>query len=79
MEVPTPIAVVGVACRFCGDVDSPERLWRMCAEARSGWSRIPPSRFNLEGVYHQYHDKAGTVRGDARAYLLSVCIADHGA
>ncbi|KAI0912850.1 hypothetical protein F4823DRAFT_632847 [Ustulina deusta] len=61
MDSSTPIAVIGMACRFCGDVDSPEKLWNMCAEARSGWSEIPPSRFNLEGFYHRYNDKPGTL------------------
>lgn len=79
MEPPTPIAIVGMACRFSGDVDSPEKLWKMCAEGRSGWSRIPPSRFNLEGVYHEHGDRTGTV---IRKYQhqsslgVWVCVAD---
>ncbi|KAI2642646.1 hypothetical protein GGS21DRAFT_184157 [Xylaria nigripes] len=61
MTAPIPIAVIGMACRFCGDVDSPEKLWKMCVEARSGWSEIPRSRFNLEGFYHEHNDKPGTL------------------
>ncbi|KAI5203359.1 putative polyketide synthase [Aureobasidium subglaciale] len=30
-----PIAVVGMACRFAGEATSPERLWKLCAEAKS--------------------------------------------
>ena len=62
MESTTPpIAIVGMACRFSGGVDSPEKLWKMCAEGRSGWSKIPASRFNAEGAYQKYSSKTGTV------------------
>lgn len=50
-----------MACRFSGGVDSPEKLWKMCAEGRSGWSKIPASRFNAEGAYQKYSSKTGTV------------------
>jgi acyl transferase domain-containing protein len=43
MDIQTPIAVIGMACRFAGDVDSPEKLWKICAEGRSavGFSVAP--------------------------------------
>jgi acyl transferase domain-containing protein len=56
-----PIAVIGMACRFAGDVTSPEKLWKLCAEARSTWSEIPTSRFNNEAFYHPHAEKLGTV------------------
>ena len=61
MDDSTPIALIGVACRVSGDANSPERLWKICAEGRSGWSRIPLSRFNLDDSYHPKKDIAGTV------------------
>jgi acyl transferase domain-containing protein len=61
MDPKTPIAVIGMSCRFGGDVDSPEKLWRLCAEGRTVWSEIPSSRFNVGGVYHPNFEKLNTV------------------
>jgi len=62
MDSTSPIAIVGMSCRFAGDVDSPEKLWRLLAEGRSAWSKIPQSRFNLDGVFHPNFEKLDGVR-----------------
>jgi acyl transferase domain-containing protein len=56
-----PIAIVGMSCRLPGDATSPEKLWDLCSKARSGWSQIPPDRFNNDAFYHPKGEKAGTV------------------
>jgi len=56
-----PIAVVGMSCRFAGDATDPQALWKMCAEGRSGWSKIPEDRFNLDAFYHPNGQKLDTV------------------
>jgi acyl transferase domain-containing protein len=58
----TPIAIIGMACRFAGGVTSPEKLWDMMAGKRSAWSKIPSSRFNVDGLYHPNGERVGTVR-----------------
>ena len=59
---PSPIAIIGMACRTPGQVSNPEDLWQMCAQGRSGWSEFPGSRFNHEAFYHPNPAKAGCVR-----------------
>ena len=56
-----PIAIIGMACRFPGDATSPEKLWELCANARSAWSPIPSSRFNQAAWYHPDKEHLGTV------------------
>lgn len=42
---PTPIAIIGMACRFAGGANSPSDLWKLCAEGTDVWSPIPKQRF----------------------------------
>ena len=56
-----PIAVVGMACRFPGGSSSPEKLWDMLVEKRSGWSPIPADRFTQSSFEHPSSSVSGTV------------------
>ena len=55
-----PIAIIGIACRFPGDVSSASELWDLCASGRSGWSPIPRERFDVQSWYDADNEK--TVR-----------------
>ncbi|KAI8632693.1 polyketide synthase [Xylariaceae sp. FL1651] len=55
-----PIAIVGMGCRFAGDVTSPERLWDLLDEGKTAWSKIPESRFNANAFYHPNGERIGS-------------------
>lgn len=57
-----PIAIVGMACRFGGDVTSPSKLWDLCAAGSDSWSPIPEERFNVKSLYHPDKNRIGRVR-----------------
>lgn len=40
------IAVIGLGCRFPGDIHGPEELWEFLAEGRSAVSQVPESRWS---------------------------------
>lgn len=40
-----PIAVIGMGCRFAGDVDSPERFWNFLMDGKDAISEIPSERW----------------------------------
>ncbi|KAI1424757.1 ketoacyl-synt-domain-containing protein [Xylaria sp. FL1777] len=54
-----PIAIVGMSCRLPGNVASPAEFWELCARARSGYSTIPPERFDTASFHHPNPGKAG--------------------
>ena len=61
MRSDVPIAVVGMSCRFPGEATSPEKLWQLCANAKSAWSEIPPDRWNRDAFYHPDGGRIGSV------------------
>ncbi|MFJ7530463.1 type I polyketide synthase [Streptomyces griseus] len=49
-----PVAIVGIGCRFPGDVRSPEDLWRLLAEGGDAITEFPEDRgWRLEELFDQ--------------------------
>ena len=67
MDPNVPIAIIGMSCRFGGDITNPEKLWEFVAKGQSAWSKIPASRFNVDGIYHPNGQKPDTVSAKIRA------------
>ncbi len=52
VAVAEPVAVVGIGCRFPGDVTGPESFWDLLVEGRNAISRIPADRWDADAFYH---------------------------
>ncbi|TDC40394.1 SDR family NAD(P)-dependent oxidoreductase [Micromonospora sp. 15K316] len=61
-----PIAIVGMACRFAGGVDSPDRFWALLRDGRDTVGEIPDHRWSWyasQSLEHADAVAAATRRG----------------
>ena len=65
-----PIAIVGSACRFAGDTNSPSKLWELLKEPQDVRREIPDSRFSAQGFHHPDHSHHGR-SNVTHSYLLN--------
>lgn len=49
-----PVAVIGVGCRFPGDIDGPERLWDFLTEKKCAITAYPDRGFTNAGTFAEY-------------------------
>ena len=48
-----PIAIIGMACRFPGNANSPEQFWALLREGVDAIRQVPEDRWNLEEYYSE--------------------------
>src|ERR1700721_480548 len=66
-----PIAVVGMACRLPGGVDSPAQYWQCLKDGGNGIIRVPADRWDADAYYSDDHTRPGTICNREGGFLTS--------
>lgn len=72
------IAIIGMGCRYPAGSNSPEELWNVVAEGRSGWTEVPQDRFNHQAFYHPDPEIPGAINQKG-GHFINQNIADFDA
>ncbi|APU21560.1 type I polyketide synthase [Actinoalloteichus sp. GBA129-24] len=65
-----PIAIVGMACRFPGGIESPEDLWQVLSTGGDVISGFPTDRgWDVESRYNPGSDRSGTIHAREGGFL----------
>ena len=67
-----PIAIVGVGCRFPGNVNHPDAFWQLLTEGRNAITDVPAERWSLNKFYDPDQRKASKIKNCKGGFVDNV-------
>ncbi len=75
---PDPIAVIGMACRFPGDVNTLDKYWELLKNGQTGIVEIPADRWDIDAYYDPDPDAPGKMYTRQGGFLPEAFLFDAG-
>jgi acyl transferase domain-containing protein/NAD(P)-dependent dehydrogenase (short-subunit alcohol dehydrogenase family)/acyl carrier protein len=66
------IAIIGMACRFPGNADTPEAFWQLLSAGRDAIIEVPKERWDIDAYYDPDPDAPGKIYTRYGGFLRSV-------
>ena len=67
-----PIAIIGIGCRYPGDVNSPEEFWKLICDKKDALGPIPSDRWDVDGLYAPEWRRAGKISVNRGGFINNV-------
>jgi acyl transferase domain-containing protein/acyl carrier protein/protein-L-isoaspartate O-methyltransferase len=71
-ETQEPIAIIGIGCRFPGNVNSPDDFWKLLCDGTDPIREVPADRWDLRAFYDADHSKPGKVHSRWGGYIENI-------
>lgn len=74
-----PVAIIGVGCRFAGNITNAAGLWRVALERRDVTGPVPRDRgWDVDGLYDPDLDASGSFYARGGGFLSGISAFDRG-
>jgi acyl transferase domain-containing protein len=70
-QLPVPIAIIGMSCRFPGGANDPDKLWEMVSNGRTSWTDVPEDRWRWKSFYNPHPEANGAHNARGGCFLDS--------
>jgi acyl transferase domain-containing protein len=74
----TPIAIIGMSCKFPSGVESPSAFWQFLLDGRDGISTVPSDRWDLDCYATDDADEPGKIRMRRGGFVSGLDLFDPG-
>ncbi|WED44267.1 type I polyketide synthase [Legionella cardiaca] len=71
-SVSTDIAVIGMSCRFPGNINTPEEFWSFLVNKGDGIGSVPGERWKAEEFYSENYDEPGKIGSKSGGFLTGI-------
>jgi len=71
-DIAEPVAVVGIGCRFPGNVTGPESFWQLLVDGVDTISEVPPDRWDADAYYDPDPSASGRMTTKWGGFLRDV-------
>lgn len=68
-EEQNPIAVIGMGCRFPGNVNNPEEFWQLLINKKDGIIDVPADRWDSNDILSKYKSIAGKISAQKGGFI----------